>query len=133
MSAPITGAELHPSTGLYAMPVSDYRVTGRSICNIVEIPSSCCPITKNPKGGTISLTYSPEQRVIEVYSLRELARRFVGGFDATDHYPAERNMEGMVELMAQMVADAVGVDVSFSASIVLDCGQMIVSGEVSPR
>lgn len=129
---PVTGAVYHSASGLYIMPVSAHKVAHRTVCNIVDIPDSCCPVSKNPKGGTLALTYQPEKWVIEVYSLRELTRRFVGGFDATEHYPAERNMEGMVELIAQMVADALGVDVSFRADVLLDCGRMIVEGEVSP-
>jgi hypothetical protein len=129
----ITGAINHAATGLLIMPVSGHKVTGRTLCNIVDLPVCCCPISKNPRGGTLSLTYQPDKWVVEVYSLRELAQRFVGGFDATEHYPAERNMEGMAELIAQMVADAVGTDVCFRADVLLDCGRMIVEGEVSPQ
>lgn len=129
---PITGAIPHATTGLSIMPVSDHRVTGRTLCNIVDLPADCCPVSKNPKGGTLALTYQPDKWVVEVYSLRDLAQRFVGGFDSTEHYPAERNMEGMAELIAQMVADAIGVDVSFHADVLLDCGRMIIEGEVSP-
>lgn len=129
---PVIGAVYHFASGLSIMPVSEHKVTHRTVCNIVDLPASCCPVSKNPKGGTLALTYQPEKWVLEVYSLRELARRFIGGFDATEHYPAERNMEGMVELIAQMVADAVGTEVSFRADVLLDCGRMIVEGEVSP-
>lgn len=116
------------------MPLSGYKTAGLTITNTVAIPASCCPVSKNPCAGSeIAFCYQPDKWVVEVYSLRELARRFVGGLEATEHYPTERNMEGLCELMAQMVADAVGAGVSFTASIVLDCGKMGVSGEVSPQ
>jgi hypothetical protein len=130
----ISGAVLHAASGLSVMPVSDHRVASRTVTNTIALPSSCCPVSGNPRAGsTLNLIYQPKKWVVEVYSLRELTQRFVGGFEATEHYPAERNMEGMVELIAQMVADAVDVDVSFSASIVLDCGSLTLSGKVSPQ
>lgn len=98
----------------------------------VALPA-CCPVSGNPRdGSTLTLIYRPADVVLEVYSVGQLLRRFVGGWAGTERYPAERNMEGMIRLLAQMAADAVGVRVTARAHLVLDAGLMRVYGRAEP-
>ena len=100
-----------------------------NMTHICNIPSPCCPISKNPKAGsTISFTYKPNGWVVEVYSLQQLVMCFVGGYPGNDFYPAERNMEGMCQLQCRMVADAISIHVSYLANINQDCGGMKLTG-----
>jgi hypothetical protein len=99
----------------------------------VDIPP-CCPVSGNPKAGsTLTLMYRPGAWVLEVYALRSLVARFRGGFPGVGRYPAERNMEGMVQLVAQMAADALAVPVRARAELVLDAGRMILTARALPR
>ncbi len=98
----------------------------------VPLPE-CCPISHNPLAGSaLTLTYRPRQWVLEVYGLRTLVGRFRGGFPGVGPYPPERNMEGMIQLLAQMSADAVGVPVHARADLVLDTGGMVLTAYARP-
>lgn len=100
--------------------------------NVIRLPV-CCPISGNPRdGSTLTLTYLPKGWCIEVYSLNQLAERFVGGWKGNEHYPAERNMEGMIRLLVQMAADALGQPVSGRAHLVLDTGEMRIRTKAKP-
>lgn len=93
----------------------------------------CCPISGNPQAGsTLRITYRPTVRVLEVYSLVQLVGRFKGGWKGTERYPAERNMEGMIRMLAQMAADALGTPVSVRADLVLDAGAMTIRAKAEP-
>ena len=112
------------------------RVTGPAVRAyqrlVVPLPP-CCPVSGNPReGSTLTLAYLPEGWCIEVYSLQQVLRRFVGGWRGTERYPAERNMEGMVALLAQMAADALQRRVRFRAELVLDTGKMTFRGAATP-
>lgn len=128
----ISGATLHPSTGLFIMPMATHKAT-LSVEHVLELPV-CCPVSGNPKTGSkLSLYYPPDKWVIEVYSLKALVSRFVGGFESTEYYPSERNMEGMCQLIAQMCADAIDTGVEFRADLVLDAGGMVLTGSATPQ
>lgn len=128
-----TDAVRHETTGLLLMPRTSHGARCLTVSHTVDIPHACCPRSRNPlTGSTITLTYDAETQSIEVYSLQALLKKFIGGWAGNSAYPAERNMEGMVELVARMAADALGVTVFFSSKILLDCGEMEVSGEAVP-
>ena len=92
--------------GLLIMPC-DTHGGSMVMTHKCNIPASCCPISKNPKAGsTIAFTYTPDGWVVEVYSLDALMKEFQGGYKGNDHYPAERNMEGMCQLLCRMVSAA---------------------------
>lgn len=98
----------------------------------LDLPA-CCPRSGNPQpGSTITVRYKPLGWCLEVYSLAALLRLFVGGFPGAGPYPAERNMEGMIRLLAQMAADALGVSVSVVASLKLDAGGMTLRVRARP-
>jgi NADPH-dependent 7-cyano-7-deazaguanine reductase QueF len=116
---------------LSTMPVTH---SARMACRHRILLPPCCPVSGNPQeGSALTLRYVPNRATLEVYSLESLVRQFIGGFDGDERYPAERNMEGMVQLIAQMAADALCVSVRFRARLVLDAGQMEIAGEACPR
>ena len=126
---PINGAVPHESTRLALMPVSLHS-RGAKITHSLRLPE-CCPISKNPKQGSVLfIEYFAEAFCLEVYSLKALVREFIGGFEGRDGYPPERNMEGMVCLIAKMCADALKQPVTYRASLILDAGDMLICGEV---
>jgi hypothetical protein len=100
--------------------------------HVVQLPA-CCPRSGNPlAGSTLCLTYYSSGWCLEVYSLRALLKRFVGGWKGTDAYPAERNMEGMIALLGQMSADALNEPVRFTANLILDVGPLVLRGRATP-
>lgn len=102
------------------------------ITDTVALPP-CCPVSKNPKeGSTVTLFYRPQGKALEVYSLRRLVRMFVGGFKGFGPYPAERNMEPMIGLIAKIAADHLGCPVRYRADLILDTGLKKVSGRALP-
>ncbi len=122
------------SSGLCTLP-RDYPDVFTISRHVVELPASCCPVSANPKdGSTLTLRYAPNDTVLEVYSLRALLRMSIGGYKGSDcgAYPAERNMEGMVQLVAQMAADALGAPVRFRAHVNIDTGILQLSGKATP-
>jgi hypothetical protein len=115
--------------GLLIMPC-ELHGGSMIMTHLCNIPAPCCPVSKNPKSGsTISFTYTPNSWVVEVYSLESLLKQFQGGYKGNNHYPAERNMEGMCQLLCKMVSDALGIEVSYRADINLDCGGMTLTGK----
>jgi hypothetical protein len=94
----------------------------------------CCPVSNNPRPGSVLIIeYEPQTRVLEVYSLRNLVRQFQGGFPGIGKYPAERNMEGMIQLIGQMCADALAVQVKARAILQLDAGHMEIIATAEPQ
>ena len=112
------------------------EVTGPDvgILQVHRVPlPEVCPISHNPReGSTLTVMYRPGGWCLEVYSLPQVIARFRGGWKGTERYPAERNMEGMIALLARMVADAVGVRVGVRADLVLDAGRMRIRGRAEP-
>jgi 7-cyano-7-deazaguanine reductase len=113
------------------------EVTGPAVAMVqrheVALPAMC-PVSGNPQpGSSLTLSYRPNGWCVEVYSLDQILGRFVGGWRGTERYPAERNMEGAVALIARMVADAVGVPVRFRARLVLDASPLRLAGTAEPR
>jgi hypothetical protein len=87
----------------------------------LQLPS-CCPVSKNPRSGSfIRIHYRPAAKHLEVYSLKELIDSFVGG-QKCPHSGAVviRDMEGMIQSIAQQCADAVGVEVHVNAHLILN-------------
>jgi hypothetical protein len=86
--------------------------------NRVSLPR-CCPVSGNPQpGSSLTLRYRARDRVLEVYSLQAHIRAYVGG-----HADGTRNMEAMVQQIAQVAADVLGVAVRAVADLNLQAGQ----------
>jgi hypothetical protein len=75
----------------------------------------CCPVSKNPQpGSTLRLRYRARGRVLEVYSLKAYIESFVDG-----HADGTRNMEAMIQRIAQTCADALQTPVRACAELEL--------------
>jgi len=85
----------------------------------VEIPA-LCPKTANPiQGSTLTITYAPDELMLEVYSLNEYIAAFSGSNEVRD-----------IELLTQVVArdchSVLGVDVSVVGRFILNIGQTVI-------
>lgn len=133
MTAPLRLADLPVHASGFRLMPRAHDAVGIRQHHSVELPEMC-PVSHNPRPGSIlTLSYTPDRWVLEVYGLRVVAHRFVGGFDGNEHYPAERNMEGAIQLIAQMAADAVVVPVRARADLVLDAGRMRLTVIARPQ
>lgn len=96
--------------------------------NTVPLPR-CCPVSKNPQtGSTLTLSYRARERVLEVYSLQAHVNAYVGG-----HADGTRNMEAMIQQIAQAAARVLGVRVRAVAQLNLQHGQtMRLTARASP-
>jgi 7-cyano-7-deazaguanine reductase len=85
----------------------------------VDIPP-LCPKTGNPiTGSTLTITYAPDELLLEVYSLNEYIAAFIGSNEVRD-----------IELFTQIVArdchSVLGVDVLVIGRFVLNIGQTVI-------
>ena len=85
----------------------------------VEIPP-LCPKTGNPtQGSTLTITYAPDDLMLEVYSLNEYIASFIGSNEVRD-----------IELLTQVVTrdfhSVLGVDVSVVGRFILNIGQVVI-------
>ena len=86
--------------------------------HVVSIPAMC-PVTGNPQyGSTVTLTYIPGARLLELYSLTEYVHSFVG-------HNTVRDIEHFAQTLAQSCADALGVSVCLRAHFVLNIDQVL--------
>lgn len=74
----------------------------------------CCPITKNPQPGSyIRIRYRPKNLLLEVQSLHDYIKEYVGGrLDV-------RSMEGMIQNIAKDCANTLGVKVKVKCNLVI--------------
>lgn len=78
---------------------------------------ACCPVSGNPQAHSfLMLCYTPKSAFLEVYSLRKYLESFIGGKEGI------RDMEGMIQAIAQDCATAIGVSVLAGAYINLQRG-----------
>lgn len=80
----------------------------------------CCPISGNPQpGSTITISYRPKDKFLEVYSLRNYIDEFIGGHEGV------RDMEGMIQKIASDCCQTLGVYVRVDAQIILQDGDQM--------
>lgn len=83
----------------------------------VSLPT-CCPVSGNPlPGSTLTISYLPNGKVIDVYSLSSWVNEFVGG-----HPSGTREMESMIQDLAERCAAAVMVEVTATADLTINAG-----------
>lgn len=83
------------------------------ISHILDLPV-CCPVSHNPAAGsTVSVTYFPNGIVVPVEDLADWIAEYVGGHKTR----AVRNMEEMIQDLAQRCADEVKVTVRVRANL----------------
>jgi NADPH-dependent 7-cyano-7-deazaguanine reductase QueF len=76
--------------------------------------SDCCPVSHNPlPGSIIYIRYKPQRFILEVSALRNYVDSYRGGLGEV------RSMEGMIQSIAQDVADTLWVDVTIEARLLI--------------
>jgi NADPH-dependent 7-cyano-7-deazaguanine reductase QueF len=77
-----------------------------------------CPVSGNPKlGSSLTICYKAKDYFLEVASLKELVDSYRGGKGDV------RSMEGMLQEIAQVCADALDVDVQLHSFLLLEPDQ----------
>jgi 7-cyano-7-deazaguanine reductase len=85
----------------------------------VEV-ASLCPKTGNPiTGSTLTISYSPDRKLLEIYSLNEYVASFIGSNEV-------RDLELLTQIVARDCHDALHVQVSVVGRYILNVGQTIV-------
>jgi len=85
----------------------------------VEVPP-LCPKTQNPiHGSTLTITYTPEERLLEVYSLNEYIASFSGSNEV-------RDLELLTQVVARDSHDILGVRVAVIGKFILNIGQTLI-------
>src|SRR5512142_3304959 len=85
----------------------------------VEVPP-LCPRTGNPiKGSTLTISYTPDQKLLEIYSLNEYVASFIGSQEV-------RDLELLTQVIARNCHEVLDVQVSVIGRYILNVGQTIV-------
>jgi len=79
-----------------------------------------CPKTANPiTGSTLTITYVPEDKLLEVYSLNEYVLSFIGSKEV-------RDLELLTQVVARDCHEILGVKVSVTGKYILNIGQTVI-------
>jgi 7-cyano-7-deazaguanine reductase len=79
-----------------------------------------CPKTANPiAGSTLTITYVPEDKLLEVYSLNEYVASFIGSKEV-------RDLELLTQVVARDCHEVLGVKVSVTGKYILNIGQTVI-------
>ena len=85
----------------------------------VDIPP-LCPRTKNPiSGSTLTISYTPDEKLLEVYSLNEYIASFIGSNEV-------RDLELLTQVVARDCHGILGVKVSVIGKFFLNIGQTVI-------
>lgn len=85
----------------------------------VQVPP-LCPKTGNPiSGSTLTITYIPKEKLLEVYSLNEYVASFIGSNEV-------RDLELLTQVVARDCHSVLGVHVSVIGRFVLNIGQTVI-------
>jgi NADPH-dependent 7-cyano-7-deazaguanine reductase QueF len=85
----------------------------------VEVPP-LCPKTANPvAGSTLTITYVPKERLLEVYSLNEYVASFIGSNEV-------RDLELLTQVVARDCSKVLGVNVTVIGKYILNIGQTVI-------
>ena len=79
-----------------------------------------CPKTANPiAGSTLTISYIPSGKLLEVYSLNEYVASFIGSQEV-------RDLELLTQVVARDCHEALGVKVKVLGKYVLNIGQTMI-------
>lgn len=79
-----------------------------------------CPKTANPMAGSrLTITYEPDAKLLEVYSLNEYIASFIGSQEI-------RDLELLTQVVARDCREALGVKVSVVGKYVLNINQTVI-------
>ena len=85
----------------------------------MDVPS-LCPKTGNPvTGSTLTITYVPDEKLLEVYSLNEYIASFIGSNEV-------RDLELLTQVVARDCRDVLGVNISVIGNFILNIGQTVI-------
>jgi 7-cyano-7-deazaguanine reductase len=85
----------------------------------VVLPS-LCPKTANPiSGSTLTITYHPGEKLLEIYSLNEFITSFIGSQEV-------RDLELFTQVVARDCQEVLGVSVFVTGKYVLNIGQTVI-------
>src|ERR1051325_6382251 len=85
----------------------------------VQVPA-LCPRTENPiQGSTVTISYAPDQKLLEIYSLNEYIASFIGSQQV-------RDLELLTQVIARDCHEVLGVQVFVSGKYILNVGQTII-------
>jgi 7-cyano-7-deazaguanine reductase len=86
--------------------------------NEVQIPP-LCPKTSNPiSGSTLTITYVPNEELLEFYSLNEYIASFIGSKEV-------RDLEHFAQVVARDCHKVLRVKVSVTGRFILNIGQTL--------
>ena len=87
--------------------------------NEVQVPS-LCPKTGNPiAGSTLTITYIPNEELLEFYSLNEYVASFIGSQEV-------RDLELFIQVVARDCHEVLGVKVFVTGKFILNIGQTLI-------
>ena len=79
-----------------------------------------CPRTENPiAGSTLTVSYIPDEKLLEVYSLNEYIASFIGSNEV-------RDLELLTQVVARDCQNALGVNVLVIGKYILNIGQTVI-------
>jgi 7-cyano-7-deazaguanine reductase len=85
----------------------------------VDVPP-LCPKTANPiSGSTLTISYVPDEKLLEVYSLNEYIASFVGSNEV-------RDLELLTQVVARDCGSLLGVHVAVIGRFILNIGQTVI-------
>jgi NADPH-dependent 7-cyano-7-deazaguanine reductase QueF len=85
----------------------------------VQVPS-LCPRTENPiQGSTLIISYTPNQKLLEIYSLNEYIASFIGSQEV-------RDLELLTQVIARDCHEVLDVKVTVIGKYILNVGQTII-------
>ena len=85
----------------------------------VQVPS-LCPRTENPiQGSTVTISYAPDQKLLEIYNLNEYIASFIGSQEV-------RDLELLTQVIARDCHEILGVQVFVVGKYILNVGQTII-------
>lgn len=106
---------------LEVMPnlMPDVRTWQRHILDLTP----ACPVSQNPKAGSkLEIAYRSKDWHLEVYVLKRFVDQFKGGLKDASGVYLVRDQEHMIQYIAQACADAVQVEVTATADLILEDG-----------
>ena len=85
----------------------------------VQVPP-LCPKTGNPiAGSTLTIAYTPDEKLLEIYSLNEYIASFIGSNEV-------RDLELLTQVVARDCHEVLGVRVSVVGKYILNVGQNVI-------
>jgi len=85
----------------------------------VQVPP-LCPKTSNPiAGSTLTITYIPNNELLEVYSLNEYVASFIGSNEV-------RDLELLTQVIVRDCHEVLGVKVTVIGKFILNIGQTLI-------